>query len=191
MLVIRPPMERMLAGAMTNPPDEPAEDEASDSLPSTVLDRLAEIFDGDDDAVELSDDKDKTKARIARILLSESYKGAFPHPDNLRQFNEVVENGAERAFALTEREQEHRHECDNKIIDAQIRATDSEGNDRRLVIILAFSFAFVSLIATVVLVVMGKNIGGGLLGVVSLLSAIAGGVFYGRSRGVKPPSRGD
>jgi uncharacterized membrane protein len=105
------------------------------------------------------------------VLLKAPLRGSFPHPDVLRQLDGCVANGAERAFALTEREQEHRHKCDRKSVDAQvdlisahIRKTDAENRDRRLIIVMAFIFAILATVAAFIAVINDHPAGAGIIG---------------------------
>ena len=72
------------------------------------------------------------------VTLSEKYNGPFPHPSVLTELNKVVENGGERAFWLTEKEQEHRHAMEEAGLKSIIKHRDKEALDRRLIIILVF-----------------------------------------------------
>jgi uncharacterized membrane protein len=131
---------------------------------------------------------------IADVLLSERYKGSFPHPDVLSKLAECVEDGAERAFSLTEKEQQHRHECDRKVIDAQaklieaqVREIDAEREDRRLLIVLSFIFLVLAGAAAFWAVMTDHPAGAGILGTSSLvaLSAALVQLFRSRSHGGK------
>lgn len=104
-------------------------------------------------------------------LRSETYKGSFPHPDVLQGLDACVSNGAERAFALTEREQLHRHKVDEKLVDAQIslveaqvRRSDAESRHQLLLIILSFLFASFATAAAFIAVTRGHPAGVGILG---------------------------
>ena len=139
--------------------------------------------------------------KVASIFLSEAYSGPFQHPDFLRRFDEVVENGAERAFSLSEREQKHRHDNDTKIIDAQVaqinaqisqinaqvRQSDASIIDRRVIIWGGFILAFVSLVAFIVLAVLGKTFLALAGGSTFLISAIGTGVFAKNAGGSGGP----
>src|SRR6185437_3076162 len=70
-----------------------------------------------------------SKAALAGILLSERYSGNFAHPDVLRRLDGVIKDGAERGFRLTEREQEHRHKLDEKLVDSEIDSIKREAQD--------------------------------------------------------------
>jgi uncharacterized membrane protein len=138
------------------------------------LEKLAREIADLDEVDSASDVKTTTLAQ--RLILSEQYSGSFPHPALLKQFDEVVDNGAERAFQLTEREQKHRHDCDLKLVDAEVTAIRGLGIDRRLVIILAFLFLFTSMTFSAVLVSKGHSAGAGIFGGISVLTTI-GAIF--------------
>ena len=59
----------------------------------------------------------KAKNRNSELLhLKEEYSGPIPHPNILKQFEEVISGSADRILKMAEKEQEHRHEFENKII---------------------------------------------------------------------------
>lgn len=161
---------------MTSPDEAPV---SAGSGSTGSLERLArEVANLDGSGDPSSSD---VQALAKRLVLSETYSGSFPHPAMLKQFDSVVENGAERAFQLTEREQSHRHECDRRLIDAEVAAVRSQGFDRRLVIILVFLFLFASTAASVFLITKGHSVGAGLFGGASLVTVI--GSLFALSKG--------
>jgi uncharacterized membrane protein len=166
---------------VTSSPMSDSDDQTeSEAAPSSVLERLvAQVLDHEvtEDDVG-SDASTAVKSIVARVLLHEQYKGVFPHPANLREFDEVVSNGAERAFALTELEQQHRHKCDDKLIDSQIDAQHSFDSDRRMLIILGFVVVLLLVAGAIILAAIGKNLGAGVLGGVSILTAAGGALLF-------------
>jgi len=129
------------------------------------------------------------------ISLLERYRGTFIHPDLLGKFDECINNGAERAFAQTEREQAHRHECDRKLVDAQVelvksqvRKTDAENRERLLIIILAFVFVLLSTAAAFTAVMTDHPVGVGIAGGGALLAAIG---LFARVRKLQSSAQGD
>lgn len=58
-----------------------------------------------------------TLSYTARMDISES----IPPPSMLGDYNHALENGAERVMRLAERQQAHRHELENRVIDSDIR----------------------------------------------------------------------
>jgi uncharacterized membrane protein len=129
------------------------------------------------------------------VLLSESYSGTFPHPDVLRKLDDCVLDGAERAFALTEREQAHRHAVDNQLIEAQVqlvgaqsrlleaqgRQFDSSASNVRLALVLAFVFLLLAAAGAFVCIMTGHPAGAGLVGGGGLLVLGAAGLLRARA----------
>lgn len=150
----------------------------------TTLERLVERAIGN----QLSDGADGVKpdSSVHNFMrFSEKFSGPFAHPDVLRQLNEVVENGAERAFNRAEKEQEHRHKMDEELLKSTISQRDKEAFDRRLIIILLFCFLTACLAGAFAAVITGHNVGGGIFaGVAALISA--GGILLARSQSKKP-----
>jgi uncharacterized membrane protein len=161
---------------------------------SSELERLAEALqvdtpprNGRDDVQPDDADDASSGSTIAGILLSEKYRGAFIHPDLLHQFDQCIEDGAERAFSLTEREQQHRHALDTQFARAQINLVSaqadkirSENLDRRLLIVFAFIYfmlvgtgSFVAVMTDHV--VGGASVlgGGALIAIAGVLTALA------------------
>jgi uncharacterized membrane protein len=153
-------------------------DGENSSTLARLIQVLSEASKGELDLAQLEQMPNSEEAAIAKVLLSETYRGAFPHPSVLKQLNDVIENGAERAFGMTEKEQAHRHECDTKIVDAEVEEAKARSFDRRLVIILAFVFLILSLSAATWLVVDGHAAGAGLVGGGGSLVALVG-IFFG------------
>jgi uncharacterized membrane protein len=50
-----------------------------------------------------------------------SFQGPLPPPEILRQYGEVVPNGAERIMVMAERNQEHRHGLETEVITKGVR----------------------------------------------------------------------
>lgn len=144
----------------------------TDALASS-LDRLVQALDSAGEDVD-------PKSAIAKVLLSENYRGAFPHPAVLHQLNDVIPDGAERAFSMTEREQAHRHECDKLLIESENAARKREWEDRRIVIVMTFVLLFVSLGCGFYAVINGHPLGTGLAGGGALIALI--GIFTLRAR---------
>jgi uncharacterized membrane protein len=139
------------------PSDGPEEAKFKMSLESLARE-VANVDSEDEDGAPSASAKEDL---ATRILLSERYSGAFAHPSLLKQFDQVVQNGAERAFALTEREQQHRHEMESKLVNAEIDAIKAQGFDRRLAIILVFLLVLAGLVIAAVLAAIGKPVGAG------------------------------
>ncbi|MBI3970715.1 MAG: DUF2335 domain-containing protein [Chloroflexi bacterium] len=112
---------------------------------------------------------------LASQTLSASFSGPLPHPSLLARYNEVVENGAERVFAMAERNQAHRHRLESRVVDSEIR-TSYLGLGAALIVSLAGIGAGVYAIS------LGRVIeGAGIIG--GTLASMVGTFVYGsRSR---------
>jgi uncharacterized membrane protein len=166
-----------------NTPAERKREPASRNDNDSTLERLVEravVNQFSDDVKGIGPDGGMPHLRFA-----EKFSGPFAHPDVLRQLNEVVENGAERAFRRAEKEQEHRHKMDTDLLQSTIKERGKESFDRRLIIILLFALLAICIAGAIAAVITGHNIGGGIFaGVAALLSA--GGIFLARSQSKKP-----
>jgi len=101
----------------------------------------------------------------------QSFSGPLPHPDILRQFNEVVPGSAERIIKMAEEQSAHRKDLEQKVISSDI-ARSKWGQ------ILGFIIAIAGLIVSAVVAIFGSAIAGGIIGVGTLASLV--GVFmYG------------
>jgi uncharacterized membrane protein len=121
------------------------------------------------------------------VMFSEKYRGPFTHPHILKELNQVVENGAERAFKVTEDEQKFRHESVRQILASEIESRNKEAFDRRLVIILIFVFLILCLVGAFVAVMTGHNVGAGL--VAGAGAVISGGALLITRVGRKPQGK--
>jgi uncharacterized membrane protein len=158
--------------------DEEDAGQPSSTLASS-LERLVEQVLQENPDGTLPGDVDP-KSEIVKVLLSEKFQGAFPHPAVLQQLDEIIPNGAERAFSMTEREQAHRHECDKLLIESENTARKREWEDRRIVIIMTFILLFISLGCAFYAVINGHPVGTGLAGGGALIALI--GIFALRAR---------
>ncbi|HBL8964127.1 DUF2335 domain-containing protein [Enterobacter hormaechei] len=79
-----------------------------------------------------------------KAIISQSFfRGPLPPPTMLREYNDIVANGAERIMARSEKEQAHRHQMQDKTVTGTINK-DRRGQW------MAYSITlFILLIATV------------------------------------------
>jgi uncharacterized membrane protein len=129
-----------------------------------------------------TDGEPGAEAAVARLLLSEAYTGSFAHPSILKDLNEVVNDGAERAFALTEREQQHRHECDKLALRAEIRDVDRGSTDRRIVIVFLICFVSAAVSASFFAAFTGHIAASSVAGLFGVAIAVGGLVKLAPSR---------
>ncbi len=90
--------------------------------------------------------------------------GLIPDPITLEQYNRVLPNAADRIVSMAEKEQEHRHRMQEKLINAQVTDTKQERNERKLGQIFGWSIGVISIIAGTITVNLGSPIAGGFIG---------------------------
>ena len=56
-----------------------------------------------------------------RVESSMTYSGPIPHPQLLREFNDVIPNGADRIMTMAENQSGHRIKLEEKVVDANNR----------------------------------------------------------------------
>lgn len=62
----------------------------------------------------------KLKAAFALSIKSTHYRGPIPDPDMLRNYTDVVENGAERIVTQFEEQSRHRREIERTVVKGQV-----------------------------------------------------------------------
>jgi uncharacterized membrane protein len=101
----------------------------------------------------------------------QSFSGPLPHPEILRQFEQVSPGAADRIITMAEQQSFHRRELEKKVIESDVTRS-------RLGQILGFIIAIFGLVVSAVIAVYGNAIAGTILGVGTIASLV--GVFmYG------------
>lgn len=83
------------------------------------------MFDSDDvtigeiiDDLERNDEAPVRKGELARVMMvMRRHTGPLPDPDDLRHYDRIIPDGANRIMKMAEREQEHRHAIETKHLD--------------------------------------------------------------------------
>ncbi|XJS09831.1 DUF2335 domain-containing protein [Aerococcaceae bacterium WGS1372] len=120
----------------------------------------------------------EVRDKIEKEVLSVSqyrYSGPIPHPDLLREFNDIIPNGADRILKMTEVQSKHRQEIEKLVITAKNR-------DSRNGVYFAGLIGIIAIIGTIVLIAIDKTfagliVGGGTLG--SLVGIYIKGTYIG------------
>ena len=113
----------------------------------------------------------KTRQNSVLIRGEQTFSGPIPHPAILADYNEVVPNAAERIIAMAEKQSKHRIEIEKQVIKNDIRSS-------HLGKILGFLLALTSIVGSIFLLYLGKNLTGFFLWFGTLGSLV--GVFvYG------------
>lgn len=105
------------------------------------------------------------------ISKSEAYSGPLPHPDTLRQFNDILPGAAERIFNQFEKQTNHRINIETLVIKSDIRKS-------YLGLILAFFLCLLGMGGWIYLASIGKSIEGAAIGG-TYLATLAGTFIYG------------
>lgn len=150
---------------------ESCDDEASEQLAEKIEGELVE------NPVVL--ERLLERPQFKAIISQSSFRGPLPPPTMLREYNEIVVNGAERIMARSEKEQAHRHEMQSKTVTGAI-AKDRRGQW------MAFAITvFILLIATV-FAWRGNTVFAGTLITVDLIG-LASVFIMGRAGNSKRP----
>jgi len=88
---------------------------------------------------------------IVRVAREQTFSGPIPPPKLLGNYDDVLKDGAERVFALAERESHHRHKIDETILEHD---RERVRRGQRFALTVALS----GLVATIVLSAMGQQI---------------------------------
>ena len=124
---------------------------------------------GKDSAVsEASEIKDAR--RELHAWHAEFFYGPLPPPQILAKYGEIIPDGAERILAMAERQEEHRHQMEKAIVEAEIQQS-------RLGLILGFVVVMTMGIGGMVLIWHGSNVNG-LAIVLTALGGLLGSFLY-------------
>lgn len=106
----------------------------------------------------LTSQPNDVQEEVAQELLtggyrSMTYSGPIPHPQLLREFNDVIPDGANRIMIMAESQSEHRRNLETKVVNANNR-------DSLLGVIFAFIIAIVIVLGAIFLIYKDKNLSG-------------------------------
>lgn len=97
--------------------------------------------------------------------IQESFSGPIPHPRLLQGYENIQPGFAERIVVMAEKEQAHRFECDNKVIDSTVAST-KRGQW------MGYSIALVFGIIALVLGLMGEVAVASIIGGLDLVALV-------------------
>jgi len=95
----------------------------------------------------------------------QSFSGPLPHPEILRQFDQISPGAAERIIKMAEDQSLHRRELERKVIESDISSS-------KLGQILGFVIAVIGLAVSAVVGVFGSPTAGGVIGVGTIVSLV-------------------
>lgn len=70
--------------------------------------------------IENSNIDEGDKKRVIARIHTEEFRGPIPHPQILRQYDEIQPGLAEKIVGMALREQEHRHEMDSALVKSEV-----------------------------------------------------------------------
>ncbi len=95
----------------------------------------------------------------------QSFSGPLPHPDILRQFEQVAPGSAERIIKMAEDQSSHRRDLEKKVIESDI-SRSKWGQ------VLGFVIAITGLLVSVVIGIFGNPIAGVVMGAGTIASLV-------------------
>jgi uncharacterized membrane protein len=119
----------------------------------------AELVAGDNEECEKIE-------KVAALILRKYHAGPLPSPETLKEYNEILPDAAERIFSMAEKEQEHHHTTEIKLVDHEIRKT-SKGQNFALVT------ALTGIVGAVICAFLGQEIIGAVVGGSTLASLVS------------------
>ena len=125
------------------------------------------------EALDSRETQQKNSAISRKIEASYQFTGPLPPPVVLEQYNRILPDAADRIVSMAEREQDHRHKMQEKLIDAQIFDVKQERGERRLGQIFGLSIGVVSIVSGSITAVLGAPIAGGVIGSAGVVGLVS------------------
>ncbi len=111
---------------------------------------------------------------ISQQISSFEFTGPIPPPGLLEQYNKFLPNAADRILSMAEKEQEHRHKMQEKLVDSQVLDQRQERTEIRVGQILGFLIGVVSIVAGSYTAISSSSTATSAAGGVIGLSGVAG-----------------
>ncbi len=135
-----------------------------------------------EEAQQLLENLPENAQRAVLAIIRQSWQGPLPPPDVLREYNEIIPNGAERIFKMAENQSQHRLSLEKDVIN-------KEQNQSSLGQIFGFIIAVAFGAAAFTLAITGHEISGTIIGTVDLVALVS--VFVlGKKLQNTPPDNG-
>jgi len=117
------------------------------------------------------------------VAMQTEFRGPLPPPELLQRYEEIHPGTAERIIQQFERETQHRHAIEHKVVDAQIHNQQDEALMSRRGQMFAFFIGIVGLVSSALCIgtasIPAQAWAGGGIGGISL-ATLAGAFLYGR-----------
>lgn len=127
-----------------------------------------------EDILELIEEApEEEKDKIIEMAFKTHYSGPIPPPELLKEFDNIIPNGADRILKLAENQSSHRQEVEKSIVNAKNR-------DSFLGVLFAGIMGIIGLLGGIFLIYQGHSVVGSLFSGGTLVSLV--GVYL---RGTK------
>jgi uncharacterized membrane protein len=105
-----------------------------------------------------------------------SFQGPIPPPELLREYNEIVPNGADRIVRMAEAQSAHRIQLESTVIN---------GDDKRANwgLFTGYTIGILIIVLSFILIMKGHDVSGTVLGSIDLVGLVSLFVLGRRSRG--------
>ena len=117
----------------------------------------------------------------AQLIARAEFSGPLPHPEALRQYQEVDPGLVGRIVTMAEAEMRERHEAERRYLEAEVEQMRRDFHEARIGQLCALTIGLTAFVAGAYTAVHGAEIAGGLIGVGGVGSIIAA-FIYGRPR---------
>lgn len=105
--------------------------------------------------IENSNIDEGDKKRVIARIHTEEFRGPIPHPQILRQYDEIQPGLAEKIVGMALREQEHRHEMDSALVKSEVSLDSGKLEIIRASIKMKSRLQLFGFLSTTVLVCIG------------------------------------
>ncbi|MFH1903425.1 MAG: DUF2335 domain-containing protein [Candidatus Omnitrophota bacterium] len=122
----------------------------------------------EEDLTAGKDSKQTVELSVTKSL--EFHSGPLPPPAFLKQYNEIIPDGALRILVMAEKQQDHRLGIENAVVQSDIRRSDRG-------LVFGFILCLVLALGGILLIAKGKSVSG-LIVLFSQMATIAGIFVY-------------
>jgi len=120
----------------------------------------------DAELVAGSNEECEKSKKYTALIHSMYHAGPLPPPETLKEYNEILPDAAERIFSMAEKEQEHKHTTEIKIVDHEIKKTSKGQN-------FALFTALTGIVGAVICAFLSQVVIGTVIGGSSLVSLVS------------------
>jgi uncharacterized membrane protein len=123
----------------------------------------------------ISEEIGKKVVTTVSLEIAERFVGPVPHPRILKEYAIIMPDAPERIFNMAEKQHAHRIDLEKSVIKGDIKRADTG-------LVLGFVLFMVIGIGAIILLAIGKDVGGYALLATSLVGGIGNFIRVGRER---------